>query len=69
MQTTYSLRVSELNNDFLESLKALFKNKKKVVTVVVSDEEDVNENLVFKQTAQKQFLAGYADSDSVYDTD
>ncbi|MFC2087153.1 hypothetical protein ACFLSA_03200 [Bacteroidota bacterium] len=40
---------------------------KDVRVIVLIDDSEFHDDLVFEQTAQYQFLKGYADSDSVYD--
>lgn len=40
---------------------------KDVRVIVLIDDSETNEELLFKQSAQSQFLKGYADSDSIYD--
>jgi hypothetical protein len=43
-------------------------NKDKDVRVIVLiDDTEINDNIVFQESASDQFLKGYADSDSVYD--
>ena len=43
-------------------------NKDKDVRVIVLiDDTEINDNIVFQESARDQFLKGYADSDSVYD--
>lgn len=43
-------------------------NADKVVRVIVLvDDSDIYDDLIFEQTTQSQFLKGYADSDSIYD--
>ena len=48
-----------------EKLKTL--DEKNVRVMILLDETDVDDNLVFKQTTAQQFLNGYAGSDSIYD--
>ena len=40
---------------------------KDVRVIVLVDDSDVYDDLIFQQTTQSQFLKGYADSDSIYD--
>ena len=40
---------------------------KNVRVIVLMDDSDVYDDLIFKQSTQDQFLKGYADSDSIYD--
>jgi hypothetical protein len=42
-------------------------NDKDVRVIVLVDDSDVYDDLIFQQTTQIQFLKGYADSDSIYD--
>jgi hypothetical protein len=43
-------------------------NKDKDVRVIVLiDDTEIYDNIVFQESARDQFLKGYADSDSVYD--
>jgi hypothetical protein len=42
-------------------------NDKDVRVIVLYDDSDVYDDLIFQQTTQSQFLKGYADSDSIYD--
>jgi hypothetical protein len=37
------------------------------VLVLIEDDADLDDHLVFQQEAQNQFLEGYADADSIYD--
>ncbi len=41
--------------------------EKNVRVIVLVDDSDVYDDLVFQQTTRDQFLKGYADSDSIYD--
>ena len=38
-----------------------------VRVIVLVDDSDIYDDLIFQQTTQGQFLKGYADSDSIYD--
>ena len=38
-----------------------------VRVIVIVDDSDIYDDLIFQQTTQGQFLKGYADSDSIYD--
>ena len=40
---------------------------KDVRVIVLMDDSDLYDDLIFQQSAQSQFLKGYADSDSIYD--
>lgn len=40
---------------------------KNVRVIVLVDDADVEEDLIFQKTTQHQFLKGYADADSIYD--
>ena len=50
-------------------LQSQLKDKldKDVRVIVLIDETDADDELTYRQTAQSQFLNGYADSDSIYD--
>lgn len=43
------------------------KQNMNVRVIVLIDDSDAYDDLLFKQTTQSQFLKGYSDSDSVYD--
>ncbi len=43
------------------------KQDKDVRVIVLVDDSDIYDDLIFQQTTQSQFLKGYADTDSVYD--
>lgn len=43
------------------------KKDKTVRVIVLVDDSDLYDDLIFQQTTQNQFLKGYADSDSIYD--
>jgi hypothetical protein len=58
------------NNKILIPVKIqseLKNNDKDVRVIVLVDDSDIYDDLIFQQTAQSQFLKGYADSDSIYD--
>ena len=40
---------------------------KDVRVIVLVDDSDLYDDLIFQQSTQNQFLKGYADSDSIYD--
>lgn len=40
---------------------------KDVRVIVLIDDSELYDNLIFQQSTQSQFLKGYADSDSIYD--
>jgi len=40
---------------------------KDVRVIVLVDDSDIYDDLIFQQTTHSQFLKGYADSDSIYD--
>jgi len=42
------------------------KRDKNVRVIVLIDNSETAEDLIFKREAQNQFLKGYADSDSIY---
>ncbi len=43
------------------------KQDKNVRVIVLIEDLDTNDDLIFQQTTQNQFLKGYSDSDSIYD--
>jgi hypothetical protein len=43
------------------------KKDRTVRVIVLVDDSDIYDDLIFQQTTQHQFLKGYADSDSIYD--
>ncbi len=43
------------------------KQNKDVRVIVLIDDSDLLDDLIFQQTIQSQFLKGYSDSDSIYD--
>lgn len=43
------------------------KRDKDVRVILLVDDSDIYDDLMFRQTTQSQFLKGYADSDSIYD--
>lgn len=43
------------------------KQDKNVRVIVLIDDSDLYDDLIFQQSTQSQFLKGYSDSDSVYD--
>ncbi len=59
------------NNQILIPLKiqSELKNKqdKDIRVIVLIDDMETYDDAVFQESAQSQFLKGYADSDSVYD--
>jgi hypothetical protein len=58
------------NNKILIPVKIqseLKNNDKDLRVIVLVDDSDIYDDLIFQQTAQSQFLKGYADSDSIYD--
>jgi hypothetical protein len=40
---------------------------KDVRVIVLMDDSDLYDDLIFQRSTQSQFLKGYADSDSIYD--
>jgi len=56
MQTTYRLEANELNNDFLNSVKALFHDK--VIEIAVSDTEPMQEEQLLTLDRKAGALAG-----------
>lgn len=58
------------NNQILIPVKIqseLKNNDKDVRVIVLVDDSDIYDDLIFQHTSQSQFLKGYADSDSIYD--
>lgn len=48
----------------------LYTNQDKDIRVIVLiDDSEPYDDLVFQQSTKKQFLEGYAESDSIYDND
>ncbi len=43
------------------------KQDKNVRVIVLIDDSEMDDDLIFQQTTQSQFLSGYSDSDSIYD--
>jgi hypothetical protein len=43
------------------------KQDKDVRVIVLIDDRDTADDLIYQQAAKSQFLKGYADSDSIYD--
>lgn len=43
------------------------KRNKSVRVIVLVEDVDIHDDLLFKQNTQNQFLEGYAESDSIYD--
>lgn len=43
------------------------KQDKDVRVIVLVDDSDIYDDLIFQQTTQSQFLKGYSDSDTIYD--
>ena len=43
------------------------KQGKDVRVIVLIDDSELHDDLVFQQSAQRQFFKGYAESDSIYD--
>jgi hypothetical protein len=40
---------------------------KDIRVIVLIDDSEIYDDLIFQQTTKAQFLKGYADSDSIYD--
>ena len=40
---------------------------KDVRVIILLDDSEVYDDIIFQQTGKSQFLKGYADSDSIYD--
>lgn len=59
------------NNQILipERIQSEFRSKqdRNVRVIVLIDDSDTYDDLIFKEATQNQFLNGYSDSDSVYD--
>jgi hypothetical protein len=59
------------NNQILipAKLQSELKNKqyRDVRVIVLIDDLEIYDDVIFQQSTQSQFLKGYADSDSVYD--
>jgi hypothetical protein len=43
------------------------KQDKDVRVIVLVDDSDIYDNLIFQEATQSQFMEGYADTDSIYD--
>ncbi|HSO86362.1 MAG TPA: hypothetical protein VLQ91_07420 [Draconibacterium sp.] len=43
------------------------KQDKDVRVIVLVDDSDIYDDLIFQEATQSQFLKGYADNDSIYD--
>lgn len=43
------------------------KQNRDVRVIVLIDDTEIYDDLIFQQAAQSQFIKGYADSDSIYD--
>ena len=43
------------------------KQNKDIRVIVLIDDLDIYDDLIFQQTTKKQFLKGYSDLDSIYD--
>jgi len=50
-----------------EKLVSVFNKDKDIRVIVLFEENDNQEESDFKSLVQEQFLAGYSDSDSIYD--
>jgi len=58
------------NNSILIPLKIqseLNNTDTNIRVIVLIDDENKNDEILFKEIAKQQFLNGYADSDSIYD--
>jgi hypothetical protein len=42
---------------------------KDVRVIVLVDDSDIYDDMIFQQATQSQFLKGYSDTDSIYDND
>lgn len=62
MQVTYDLRVDEINQEFISSIKSLFLNKEIRITIEDVEREDealsiaIKEGLKSKSISKKEFL-------------
>lgn len=43
------------------------KQDKDVRVIVLIEDADADDDMIFRQASQNQFLKGYSDSDSIYD--
>jgi hypothetical protein len=43
------------------------KRDKNVRVIVLIEDSNIYDDMIFQQTTQSQFLKGYSDSDSIYD--
>ena len=48
-------------------IQSELKTKNDIRVIVLVEDSDIYDGFTFKETASKQFLRGYADSDSIYD--
>jgi hypothetical protein len=59
------------NNQIQIPLKIQFELKtnqdKDIRVIVFIDDSEIYDNFIFQESASRQFLKGYADSDSIYD--
>jgi hypothetical protein len=57
------------NNQILIPVKVQseLKTKKDIRVIVLFDDSEESEDLVFQDNTAKQFLKGYAESDAIYD--
>jgi len=44
------------------------KQNKDVRVIVLIEDSDFNDEMIFQQVTQRQFLKGYSDRDSIYDS-
>ena len=51
------------------SIQSELKNNmnKKIRVIVLIDDSEIYDDILFRKSATRQFLLGYADSDSIYD--
>jgi hypothetical protein len=64
--------ISKIENNHISipaKLQAELKTKqnKNVRVILLIDDTEINDEMLFQQTAQEQFLNGYSDGDSIYD--
>lgn len=60
-----------INNQILIPIRiqSELKTNEDIKVIVLIDDSDVYDDMVFQQAASEQFLKGYSDSDSIYDND
>lgn len=63
---------STLKNNFIHIPKSMqgeliSKADKEIRVIILIDDVEIKDDLVFEKSAKAQFLKGYADSDGIYD--